>query len=185
MLERSKASNIGALQADRNNVDRSNWSAVLLDMLRVTSPAVDDAGGAVLLDDVHAPPRHSRDAADPRPSRPRQRQADRGGDHGQVRTRRAVQNVTADLLAATPAQDLAALRGTQLHAGRKGSISACGTHYVYAESFCDENVADFYRASTTAVELGFKNLDFRFIKTYKSELTQRVQNESAEKLSRW
>ena len=80
------------------------------------------AGGAVLLDDVHAAPRHARDAADPRPTGPGQRQPHRGGDHGQVRTRRAVPSVAAHLLAASAAQDLAAVRGAQLNAGRQGSI---------------------------------------------------------------
>ena len=43
------------------------------------------SGGAVLLDDVHDPPRHAGDAADPRRTGTGHGQADRGGHHEEVR----------------------------------------------------------------------------------------------------
>ena len=79
-----------------------------------------DAGGAMLLDDVHHTPRHSRDSADSRSSRLGHRQADRGGHYEEVRPRGQIPDWWSQLLAAHQTQSMGALRRTLLFSLRQG-----------------------------------------------------------------
>ena len=69
-----------------------------------------EPGGAVLLDDVHAAPRHPGRAGHPGPPGPRHGQTHRGGHYEEIRLGGGISRGGAELLAEDTAQNMGPIR---------------------------------------------------------------------------